>query len=99
MRIKNISVLLFLINKAIKDFNYEKMGAFQIEKILYILEEKISNEDESSLTDYNFIQTHTGPYCAKIIEDLEGLVNKGIIKSEEGYRKFSIKKLPEEAES
>lgn len=96
MAIKNRSVLAYISKVALDSFNYDSIDRLQFVKILYMIESKMNQNGVGTLTDYEFIKARLGPYSSDIVNDLEKLVDIGVIEPGEKYYEYTLGDIPEE---
>jgi len=88
-------IILYVVNKALKDFGYDKIDRLQVVKILYLLDRLMKQEAGNKISDYEYILERLGPYSREIIIELTSLVRRGALSNTESYYEYTISNLLE----
>ncbi len=93
LEVPDDQIALFIVDKAM-EMNFENISRLQVVKILYLLDKKFKEKTGKRLTGYDYVKNKLGPLDKKIINDLETLLDKGILQNSNSYYSYIRIELP-----
>lgn len=83
-------LVLFVINKAFKEFGYNVIDRLQIIKTIFLLDRFFKLNKDETISGYHFIKGRLGPYSKEIVLDLDSLVDRKILKNGDAYYEYLL---------
>jgi len=89
-------LVLYVVYKALKDFNYPKIDRLQVVKLLYLIDDLFNKQNQKKLSEYHYILERLGPYAPEIIADLTELVRLGKLMNTDTYYEYTLSEITKE---
>lgn len=83
-------LILYVIQKATKEYDYIKIDKLQIVKILYLIDKLSLDKTGEKLSEYDYLLERLGPLAWEILSDLSSLKEERIIGNSDNPYDFIL---------